>query len=149
MDAKTEISDVLAELDACRVSRGMSRQAVADACNVSEATISRVFNGTVEPTYVLVQSIAAAVQYKPVEPVVIPAECSQESYIAYLKELIQRRDVENDRRIRQLQAHYNMLHRQDRRTIIVLGGILGLLVAAFILWLIIDVTHPNIGWFQR
>lgn len=40
-----EISDLLAELDALRVQRGMSYQAVADACGVSKATIYRTLTG--------------------------------------------------------------------------------------------------------
>lgn len=149
MDINEDVSALLMALDAKRVSCGMSYQSVADACNVSKPTIYRTLTGVTEPSMQLLQAIAAAVQYKPVAPVVLPEECTQEAYTAYLKELLQRQREDNDRHIRQLQAHYNMLHRQDRRTIVVLGAILGMLVAAFILWLIIDVTHPNIGWFQR
>lgn len=149
MDIQTDISSLLIELDNLRVARGLSYQAMEDSCGISKSTVCRILNGQTEPTVQQLQSIAAAVQYKPVSPVIVPDGCNQDAYIAYLKELLQHREAENDRRIRQLQAHYNMLHKQDRRTIVIMGAILGLLVAAFILWLIIDVTHPDIGWFQR
>lgn len=149
MDKNSNISDVLDELDACRISRGMSRQAVADACGVSEATISRVFNGTVEPSYSLVQSITAAVQYKPTDSVIVPEECTQESYIAYLKELLQRREAENDRRIRQLQAHYNMLRHQDRREKVAWMVTALVLIAVFVLLFLYDFSHLDRGWIQK
>ena len=60
-----EISDLLSELDSLRVQRGMSYQAVADACGVSKATIYRTLTGATEPTIQLVQRIEAAVQYVP------------------------------------------------------------------------------------
>ena len=42
-----------------------------------------------------------------------------------------------------------MLMNQKHRTIKYLTVILFLFAAGFISWLIIDVTHPDIGWFQR
>lgn len=149
MNFQADISEFLAELDACRASRGMSRKAVADACGVSEATISRAFNQTVEPSYKLLQDIAAAVQYKPVDVVIVPEDTTQEAYIAYLKELLQRQREDNDRRVRQLQAHYNMLHQQDRRTIVVLGAILGVLMLFICGLFVYDFAHLDRGWIQE
>lgn len=149
MNIQADISDLLAALDACRASRGMSRKAVADACGVSEATISRAFNQTVEPSYKLLQDIAAAVQYKPEDVVIVPEDTTQEAYIAYLKELLQRQREDNDRRTRQLQAHYNMLHQQDRRTIVVLGAILGVLVLFICCLFMYDFAHLDRGWIQE
>lgn len=42
-----------------------------------------------------------------------------------------------------------MLRNQDRRTIGYLVGILFIFAVAFIALLIIDVTHPDVGWSQR
>lgn len=149
MEIQNNIPELLAELDALREKRGLSYQAVADACNVSKATIYRALTGATEPTMQLVQQIAAVVQYKPKLPVVIPTDYTQDAYVAYLQETMQRQQEDTDRRIQQLHAHYNMLRNQDRRTIRMLSLVLALLVAAFIVWLIIDVTHPTVGWFQR
>lgn len=68
------------ELDGQRIARGLSYQALADACGVSKSTIYRTLTGLTEPTMQLLHAIAAAVQYKPVEPVIVPEECTQESY---------------------------------------------------------------------
>lgn len=149
MEIHKDVSAFMDELDALREAKGLSYQAVADACNVSKATVYRALRGATEPTAQLVQQIAAVVQYKPQQYDIAPKDFTQESYIAYLQETIRRQSDENDRRVRQLQAHYNMLRNQDRRIIRILALTLAMLVAAFIIWLIIDVTHPTIGWFQR
>lgn len=149
MEIHSDVSAFMEELDALREARGLSYQAVADACNVSKATVYRALRGATEPTAQLVQQIAAVVQYKPQQYDVAPKDFTQEGYIAYLQETIRRQSEENDRRVRQLHAHYNMLRNQDRRTIRLLAIALSLLIGAFILWLIIDVTHPTVGWFQR
>lgn len=148
MHLETDIRDLLDDLDACRVSRGMSRKSVADACGVSEATISRIFNGSVEPAYQMVQAIAAAVQYKPDEPEAVLEGYTQEAYIDYLRATIRRQSEEHDRRVRQLQSHYNMLHRQDRRTIAVMGAILGVLVVFICVLFLYDFAHVDRGWIQ-
>lgn len=148
MDINTNTGDILMELDGQRIARGLSYQALADACGVSKSTIYRTLTGLTEPTIQLLQDIAAAVQYKAPEPVIVPEECTQESYIAYLKDLLQRQAAENDRRVRQLQAHYNMLRNQDRRTIVVLGAILGVLVLFICGLFVYDFSHLDRGWIQ-
>lgn len=148
MEITGDISEVLAELDALRISRGMSYQAVADACGVSKSTVHRTLAGLTEPTVQLIQNIAAAVQYKPRTPEIVPTDFTQEAYITYLKETIQRQSAENDRRVRQLQAHYNMLHHQDRRTIVVMGAILGILVLFICGLFVYDFAHLDRGWIQ-
>lgn len=149
MDIQGDIPTMLAELDAMRTARGLSYQAVADSCNVSKATIYRTLTGATEPTMQLVQQIAAAVQYKPHDLDPKLTDYTREGYVDYLEASLRYQADANDRRVQQLHAHYNMLRNQDRRTIRMLSAVLGLLVLAFIIWLIIDVTHPAVGWFQR
>lgn len=142
-----EISDLLSELDALRVQRGMSYQAVADACGVSKATIYRTLTGATEPTVQLFQRIQAAVQYVPPsaqQPP--PASCSKEEYAEYLRETIIRQDLEFSRRITQLQTHYSLLRRQDRRSIAVLAAAVTVLVIFLVVWLVLDILHPGAGW---
>lgn len=144
-----EPAALVAELDAMRAARGMSYQAVADACGVSKATIYRTLSGATEPTMQLLQDIAAAVQWKPASKPILPVDPTRENYTAYLVAELERRDAEHDRRVQQLHAHYNMLRRQDRRTITWISVCLAAVVAFLILWLIIDVTHPTVGWIRR
>lgn len=142
-----EISDLLSELDSLRVQRGMSYQAVADACGVSKATIYRTLTGATEPTIQLVQRIEAAVQYVPPsaqQPP--PASCSKEEYAEFLRETIIRQDEEYSRHITQLQTHYSLLRRQDRRSIAVLAAAVAVLVIFLVVWLVLDILHPGAGW---
>lgn len=142
-----EISDLLSELDALRLQRGMSYQAVADACGVSKATIYRTLTGATEPTIQLVKRIEAAVQYVPPsaqQPP--PASCSKEEYAEFLRETIIRQDEEYSRHIAQLQTHYSLLRRQDRRSIAVLAAAVAVLVIFLVVWLVLDILHPGAGW---
>lgn len=148
MDIHGDLPAFLAELDAQRIACGLSYQAVADACGVSKATIQRTLTGVTEPTVHLVQSIAAAVQYKPPTDILAPADATQDAYITYLTDSMRRQQEDNDRRVRQLQAHYNMLHRQDRRTIMILGAILGVLVLFICCLFLYDFAHLDRGWVQ-
>lgn len=144
-----EISSLLIELDTKRLERGMSYQAVADACGVSKTTIYRTLTGATEPTVQLVQRIEAAVQYVPAEKEpLIPDECSGEDYNRYLRATIARQTEDYKRHIAQLQAHYSMLRQQDRRVILGLVIAVAVLVIFLVGWLIFDIMHPNIGWIQ-
>lgn len=149
MDIQADISSLLLELDNQRVARGLSYQAVEDASGISKSTVCRILNGKSEPTVQQLQAIAAAVQYKPAAKEIIPTSFTQEAYIAYLQETIQRQSEENDCRVRQLQAHYNMLHRQDRRTIMTLGAILGVLVLFICALFVYDFANLDRGWIQE
>ena len=140
---------LLDDLDAQRQRMNMSYQDVADACNVSKATISRVFNRATDPQISLLQKIAAAVEYSPaVEPVVLTGY-TQDAYVEFLKRTIAAEKEEHHLREAQAEARHNMLMNQKNRTIAYLSGILFLFALGFISWLIIDVTHPTVGWFQR
>lgn len=145
-----DVSDLLVKLDALRVARGMSYQALADACGVSKATIYRALTGATEPTARLVQQIEAAVQYTPEAPVQLPPpHHSMEEYVEYLQSTLTRQNEDYKRHIMQLQTHYSMLHRQDRRTILFLSIGVTVLVIFLIFWLVLDILHPEIGWIKR
>ena len=138
----------MAELDALRVARGMSYQAVADACGYSKATIYRAMTNATEPTAQVVQLIEAAVQYSPVAEPIIPSDCSQDAYNDYLRTALRQQHADYNRHILQLQTHA-MLHRQDRRTITLLAIGITVLVIFLVAWLVYDVLHPTIGWIQQ
>lgn len=116
------ISEHLSELEALRKERGMSQQELAETCGVSKATICRALNGATEPTARLVQSIEAAVQYTPEEHPVLPAPGqSMEEYVEYLQATIIRQSDDYRRHTMQLQTHYSLLNRQNRRVILNYG----------------------------
>lgn len=149
MDIWADIPEIITELDRARIACAMSYQAVADACDFSKSTVCRILNGQTEPTVQQLQAIAAAVQYKPPTPMVVPEGFTPEAHISYLKELLQRRQDDNDRHVRQLQAHYNRLHRQDRRTILVVSVLLGILIVFICALFLYDFTHMDRGWIQE
>lgn len=143
-----EISDLISRLDAKRLERGMSYQAVADACGVSKATIYRTLTGATEPTAQLLSRIEAAVQYvHPVEEPLPPPQCS-DAYVDYLRAALRQQAQDYNRHITQLQTHYSMLHRQDRRTITFLSVCVTILVVILILLLVLDLFRPGLGWIQ-
>lgn len=144
-----EIPELIAQLDAKRLERGMSYQTVADACGVSKATIYRTLNGATEPTAKLLSRIEAAVQYvPPVEEPLPPPQCS-DAYVDYLRAALRQQAQDYNRHITQLQTHYSMLHRQDRRTITFLSVCVTILVVILILLLVLDLFRPGLGWIQR
>lgn len=145
-----DIADLLVKLDTLRIARGMSYQTVADACGVSKATIYRALTGVTEPTAQLVQRMEAAVQYNPESAAQLPPpNHSPEEYVDYLRATIARQTEEYNRHITQLQTHYSMLHRQDRRTILFLSIGVTVLVIFLIFWLVLDILRPGIGWIKR
>lgn len=140
---------LLQELDALRIAQNLSYQNVADACNVSQATVIRAFKHQTEPTLDLLQKIAAAVGYEPYREPLVLQGYTQDDYVKFLQQSLVAEKEENRLREARAEARHNMLINQKSRTIRYLSAILFLFAVGFISWLIIDVTHPDIGWFQR
>lgn len=96
------------------------------------------------------QSIEAAVQYTPEEHPVLPAPGqSMEEYVEYLQATIIRQSEDYRRHTMQLQTHYSILNRQNRRVILIMGISIAVLVIFLVGWLIFDIMHPGTGWIQR
>ena len=140
---------LLQELDALRIAQNLSYQNVADACNVSQSTVIRAFKHQTEPTLDLLQKIAATVGYEPHREPLVLHSYTQDAYVEFLQKSIAVEKEENQLREARAEARHNMLINQKSRTIAYLSAILFLFAVGFISWLIIDVTHPGIGWFQR
>lgn len=142
-------NQLLLDLDAQRKAMNLSYQNVADACDVSQATIMRIFKRQTEPTFDLLQKIAASVHYDAKPAPVMLEGYTKEEYISYLQKLIERR--EDDFKIREAkeEARYNMTISQKTRTIRMLTVCIIILATGFIAWLILDITHPTLGWFRR
>ncbi len=70
----------------------------------------------------------------------------QESYIAYLKELLQRHEEDTATRINQLHAHYNRQRRRDKRESNVWMVLSILLILAFLALFLYDFSHKDRGW---
>ena len=139
----------LLDLDAQRKAMNLSYQNVADACDVSQATIMRIFKRQTEPTFEMLQKIAAAVHYDAKPAPVMLEGYTKEEYISYLQKLIERREEDFKIREAKAEARYNAAINQKARTIRYLTVCIILLAAGFIFWLILDILHPTMGWFNR
>lgn len=147
--ANIDLDILLPELDARRDTQNISYQKVADACQVSQTTIIRIFKRQTEPSVAMLQKIAAAVKYEPRREEIILTGYTQEDYIQFLQRTLEAQKEEHNLRTAQQEAHYNMLLAEKNRWIRYLF-LAVILVAGFLVgWLIIDVTHPHIGWIQR
>ena len=146
---QTTPEQLIQELDALRVSQNLSYQNVADACNVSQATIFRAFKRQTEPTLELLQKIASAVGYEPAREPLVLQDYTQDAYVEFLQRTIAAEKEEHRLREARAEARHNMLINQKNRTIKYLSGILFIFAMGFITWLIVDITHPTVGWFQR
>ena len=142
-------NQLLLDLDDQRKAMKLSYQNVADACEVSQATIMRVFKRQSEPTFELLQKIAAAVHYDAKPAPVMLEGYTKEEYISYLKELIERREDDYKIREAKAEARHNMVINQKTRTIRYLTVAVVFLALGFVAWLIMDILHPSLGWFNR
>ena len=140
---------LIEELDALRIAQNLSYQNVADACQVSQSTVIRAFKHQTEPTLDLLQKIAATVGYEPHREPLVLAGYTQDAYAEFLQRSLVAEREEHGLREARAEARHNMLMKQKNRTITYLSAILFLFAIGFISWLIVDVTHPEIGWFQR
>jgi hypothetical protein len=74
---------------------------------------------------------------------------TKEEYISYLKELIERREDDYKIREAKAEARHNMVINQKTRTIRYLTVAVVFLALGFVAWLIMDILHPTMGWFNR
>ena len=74
---------------------------------------------------------------------------SMEEYVEYLQATIIRQSDDYRRHTMQLQTHYSLLNRQNRRVILIMGISIAVLVIFLVGWLIFDIMHPGTGWIQR
>lgn len=139
---------ILQSLDEKRVAMKLSYQNVANACNVSQATMIRIFKGETSPTLEMLQLIAAAVKFEEQEPPVVFNGGSTEDYIQYLKELIAAERRESQRKERQAEADRNRERNEHRQEKLCLYMIIIVFVVAACALFAYDFTHIDRGWFQ-
>lgn len=132
---KANLDEVIPDMDRHRAKMKMSYQAVADACEVSQSTIVRLFKRQSNPTFELLQAVASAIKYEPHADVVLPQGHTVEAHIDFLERTIIQQKGDYERQLLQQEALFNRTHRQDRRTIAYLCAALVLVAIA---WLI---TH--------
>lgn len=143
-----DIPALIDQLEERRQSLNLSYQNVADSCDVSQKTMMRFFKHESDPTVSLLQRVVAALQYEFAQTPVPPPDTSTEDYIQYLRSCIDFERKDKKIRLDQQESRFNRLRNENRRVIVVLGGIVGILVIFICSVLIYDVTHPDRGWIQ-
>ena len=117
MDFSTiDLDALIPKLEDRRVSLNLSYQNVADACNVSQSTIIRIFKRQADPSIVVLRSILAAVKYDIVTPP-MPDEGSENEQIEYLKKSIEFEREDKIVRLAQQEAQFMRQHNEDRRLV--------------------------------
>lgn len=149
MDLSNLDSDaLLLALESHRQAQNMSYQNVADACNVSQSTILRVFKRQTEPTLDLLKKIAFAVKYEPPQEPVVLTGYTQDAYIEYLQKAWAADKRDHSMRISQIQADNNRERAEARRSLNIALLIIAAFVVAFFALFVYDFTHTDRGWFQ-
>lgn len=148
MDFSTINLDALVpKLEARRVSLNLSYQNVADACNVSQSTIIRIFKRQADPSIVVLKSILAAVKYDIVSPPLLD-EDSENERIRYLKKSIEFEREDKIVRLAQQEAQFMRQHNEDRRLVRICLAICIILVLFFCFLFGYDIADLDRGWIQ-
>lgn len=79
------LEELVPLLETKRRQLNLSYQNVADACNVSQRTIMRVFKGQQPPAYDLLQHIVSALEMDYAQAPIAPQSSASDDYVDYLK----------------------------------------------------------------
>lgn len=148
MDFSTiDLDALIPKLEDRRVSLNLSYQNVADACNVSQSTIIRIFKRQADPSIVVLRSILAAVKYDIVTPP-MPDEGSENEQIEYLKKSIEFEREDKIVRLAQQEAQFMRQHNEDRRLVRICLIIYIILVIFVCFFFGYDIANLDRGWIQ-
>lgn len=139
------VQTVIDVINAKKLESGMTAQQIADQSGVPVSTVNRILrNATENPTLQNVMDIANAVGYTLFpEPVPVAEKTDQDNpYIAHIVAMY-------EERLREKNANFNRVTAEKNRWILSLALIIGILVTGIMLILIYDITHQDIGLFQR
>lgn len=146
---KIDVNELVTDLDAKRKELNLSYQNVADACNVSQSTIIRIFKKDSEPTLTVLQQIVSILEYEFVQAPIAPINASNEEYIRYLHEIIEFERKDKKIRLDQQAAKHNMAINQERREKRWWRGTAIALMGTFVALFFYDFTHLDRGWIQE
>ena len=146
-----DINAVIDGIQERRVEAGLTYQQVADASGVPKSTVNRILlKQTPNPSIKTLADLAAAVGYDldPAKPAVMK-DHTKDSYIIFLQESLAVKDRQHEKEKTQMEARHNRAIAEKNRTIKYLAIALIMTLSFLICWLIIDITHPTVGWIQR
>lgn len=143
-----EVNNFIMQLDEKRKAMNLSYQNVADACNVSQRTIIRLFKQEGDPSFSLMQKVISALEFEFVRTPVAPVNNSTEEYIQYLQNIIDFERKDKKIRLDQQEAKHNRYRNETRRIIMVVIGVLSILLFAICGLFVYDFAHLDRGWIQ-
>ena len=143
-----DVDRLISDFEHARSELNLSYQNIADSCNVSQATILRIFKRQTEPTVKLLQQIAAAVRYVPEREEIILTAYTQDAYILFLQKTIERTKEDAEIQMKQNEAVHNRRHNEDRRSYhhaLIFAVCMALFICGLFAY---DLSHLDRGWFQ-
>lgn len=146
---KIDVQELVPALDVRRKELNYSYQNIADACNVSQSTIIRIFKQDTEPPLSVLQQIVSILEYEFAQSPIAPSNASNEEYIQYLHDIIDFERKDKKIRLDQQVAKHNMAMNQERREKRWWRGTAIALMGAFIALFFYDFTHLDRGWIQE
>ena len=147
MDVNAIIDGILERKEAT----GMTYQQIADASGVPRTTVSRILQKqTPNPSVKNIADIAVAVGYDidPVRPPVLQGS-TRDAYILFLQESLAAERAQAEKKYLAQEARHNRQLAEKNRWIASLAVALILVLTFLVGWLIVDITHPTVGWIQR
>lgn len=142
------LEELVPLLDVKRRQLNLSYQNVADACNVSQRTIMRVFKQQQPPAYDLLQHIVSALEIDLAQAPIAPQSSAIEDYVDYLKKVIDFEREDKKFRLEQQEARHNRHQNALRRELIVVIGlcaVMGIFICGLFTY---DLMHRDRGWIQ-
>lgn len=140
-----EVSAIIDGINARKAALGMTNQQISDASGVPKSTVDRILRKDTEnPTIAVILPIADAVGYDFSNRSTsrLPDRESENPYIRHIIYMYESQLAAQERQ-------YNLVTAEKNRWIKLLTIIIGILVTGIMFVLIYDITHPDIGWFQR
>lgn len=146
---KIDLEELLPQMEIQRKAMRLSYQNLADYCDISQRSMIRMFKRETPPSLELLQKLVTVLGMEQVQVPIAPAVSSTEEYIRYLKECIHFERKDKQAQLNKQEAQHNRQRSENRRVLIVVTGILGMLMAFVCGVLVYDIAHPDRGWIQE
>lgn len=149
------VSDIVDGIIEKKNAIGMTNQQLSDASGIPKATVDRVLRrDTQNPGLQTVLDLAAAVGYSfsnhPELPSPIPDESKiRDPMTLHMINYYERQAQAYEERIKRVTSHFNMLLAEKNRWIQTLATIIGIMIVAFVSFLLMDIATPELGWFPH
>ena len=134
---------------------GMTNQQFSDASGVPKASIERIKRGdTANPTMDTILALSAAVGFTfsnhPDQIPPVPLEVQhKDPMVQHMINYYEHQAQAYEERIKRITSHFNMLLAEKNRWIQTLATIIGIMIVAFVSFLLMDIATPELGWFPH